>query len=141
MELGNLFEITYWLDTHPFVAFPLKPYLFGFFLVLIILGILSQRYLMTRKSKLFVIGWKRSISALYTIGFWGTLLLFFRHENAPYLSMRLWYLVLLVYLVVVLVLMVKDHKKSRISPRNNKPTIKGKYRKVKKKSKKKKKKK
>jgi len=140
MNFINLFTISYWLDTQLFYAPSGQPYLFGFFLLLIALGVLAQRYLTIHKARLFVSAWKKSVSLLYTIGFWGLVLLFFRYENVHYLNMRLWYLVLLGYAVVILFLIFRDYKrKKRDLLKVSKPKIKNKYRSVGRKSKKRKK--
>jgi len=141
MDFMHLFKISYWLDAQPFPVFTLGPYLFALFLLSVGLGALAQRYLTIRKKQLLVVSWKRAISVFYTVGFWGLLLLFFRHEGIPYLTMRLWYLFLAIYVAIVLTLIVKDGKNARTSQGKRRPIVKNKYGSVRKRLKKRKRKK
>ncbi len=96
IDFNSLLTWDYWLAPQPIDFNNVIPVtiLFAFLLVL---GFIGRRLLRTDlKNKLIKKFLKGVPAGLYTFGFTGLILTFFRYQYVRYLSMRLWFLLLFV---------------------------------------------
>lgn len=107
--LNNLLKFSYWFDVP---ASFLTPNIFwiliSIFAVAIIVGIISSVFSSkNKKDKLKKKLWSKFISWGYTVGIVGLILTFLKQQKTPYLGMRIWLLVWLLFSFVWLIFILK----------------------------------
>jgi hypothetical protein len=102
-------DYRYWINQNPV---PLGPSLvsgilmfFGWFLVAAVVLYLVARYF-RKSAPLKKDVFQRFGRLMLNVGVIGLLILFFSYQQAPFLGMRLWFLLLFIYLVVRLSLLI-----------------------------------
>jgi uncharacterized membrane protein len=102
-------DYKYWINMHPV---PLGPSLVSGFLVFFswflaagfVLWLVARYYRRADNLKYGI--FHRFAQLMFNVGVVGLLILFFAYEQAPFLSMRLWFLILMAYLLVRLTLLI-----------------------------------
>ncbi|OGH92344.1 MAG: hypothetical protein A2534_03635 [Candidatus Magasanikbacteria bacterium RIFOXYD2_FULL_39_9] len=93
MNIANLFRVDYWF-VQPFVATGFSLWLLiGGFLVLVLAGLVCKIVSLYQEEKFKKVILKRSSHLAMTMGFLGLVWMFFRQEQAVFLSWRFWLLV------------------------------------------------
>lgn len=105
----NLLKFSYWLDVRPLFFTPVIFWiLFGFFMAAVVLGAASSLIISKNKQNKFKKKiWVKVSSWGYTAGLIGLLLIFLKQQRAPYLGMRVWIFLWLIYSFVWLALILK----------------------------------
>ncbi len=106
MSFLHLFQISYYFDSNAWSTFA------GFWIVLGIAAVaLIASVILRIKSKKMAYAKREVIERItgpvFVVSWVFLLWMFFRYEGVPYLSWRLWPLLLVIYLVVEAVLLVK----------------------------------
>jgi len=100
MDFTKFVSISYLFNPSPGSFFTYLYPLASFFLMLILSAIAIQTYIIMRMPDQYTrVYLKKAPGMLYTFGILGLLLMWFRYENARYLSMRIWVVILLAWFV------------------------------------------
>lgn len=117
MDFSKFLSLKYLFDARPATEFSFTYQFAVAFLALIVLAVLLQLTLRFVKFDTLVKRYlKKAPLPLYLFGGIGLLLVFFRYENAPYLAMRLWLIILLlwfIYWVITFILQAREIPRSR----------------------------
>lgn len=129
MDFSKLLDIGYLLEIQPPTEFPLFWVFVTVFGALILVGIAFLLFIKLNKGdSLFARATRIVPAKAIGYGLGGFLFLFFRTQRAPYLSMRLWlflYLLWILYVIYSTSRQVSYDYKSRISMRRERENIKG----------------
>ncbi|QQR55226.1 hypothetical protein IPG41_01545 [Candidatus Peregrinibacteria bacterium] len=113
MDLLKLFSPAYLFDAFPGAEFPSRVWVYGFFLVLFLLGLVLPRYLKNRPQakmeRVFFGGIPYRLCEFAVVGLFFT---FLRDQNVPYLGMRVWMLAVGLFLLIYLLYVWRNYRKN-----------------------------
>ncbi len=113
MDLLKLFSPAYLFDAFPGSEFAFRWPAYGFFFLILVLGILAPKFFKQRPQAKFEGEFFGGIpSRLMEFAALGLIFTFFRDQNVPYLGMRVWMILVVVGMLIYLVYVWRNYQKN-----------------------------
>jgi len=111
--MSNFFSFKFYFDTYPAAIHPLTFYIItGLFLLIFVLGLICAFFISKKKVDGIT---KKIYEKIANWGLWsgiiGLFILFLKYQRAPYLGMRVWSLLWILFTLVWLILIIKFYLK------------------------------